>query len=78
MNETATAISQAIPRSDSFSWCPFVVSPATTTPVITLMTGPATSSRQRSGSAGASIVKSMGSLAATSSSTGRTVISIAK
>jgi hypothetical protein len=78
VNETTIAISHETPRSVSRAWCPFVDRPATTTPVITLITGAAASRRQRRERPGAVIAKSFGSSFATSSSTGRTTTSIAK
>src|ERR1035437_7938202 len=46
VNDTPTAISHETPRSPRLVCCPRVESPATTTPVITLITGAAASSQQ--------------------------------
>jgi hypothetical protein len=70
VNATSTATTTSSPRSWS-SALPSVESPLTTTPVITLMSGRAPSSFQRSGTPSDAPVKSGGRSCTMSSTTGR-------
>ena len=70
VNATSNATTTSNPRSSSCA-VPLVDSPLTTTPVITLISGSAPSSFQRSGTPSGAPLNSEGSSSAMSSTTGR-------